>query len=72
MARFLVVVAGAGAPVALIVGMGLRFAPTAHAGALYQGIVPLAVACLAAFILKERITAIRKASLFLVLCGGSN
>ena len=40
------VVIGAGAPVALIVGVGLRFAPAAHAGVLYQGVVPLAVACL--------------------------
>jgi drug/metabolite transporter (DMT)-like permease len=38
---------------------------------LYQGVVPLAVACLAALILKERVAAIRKIGLFLVLCGGS-
>lgn len=68
---FAAVVTGAGAPVALIIGVGLQFAPTAHAGALYQGFVPLAVACLAAFILKERVAAIRKAGLLLVLCGGA-
>lgn len=67
---FVAVVAGAGAPVALVIGIGLRFAPVAHAGALYQGVVPLAVACLAAIVLKERVTATRKAGLFLVVCGG--
>ena len=64
-------VVGAGAPVALVIGLGLRFAPVAHAGALYQGVVPIAVTCLAAIILKERIGAIRKIGLFLVLGGGS-
>ena len=67
---FVAVVAGAGAPVVLVVGIGLRFAPVAHAGALYQGVVPLAAACLAAIVLKERVTATRKAGLFLVVCGG--
>jgi drug/metabolite transporter (DMT)-like permease len=67
---FVAVASGAGAPVALIIGIGLRFAPVAHAGALYQGAVPLAVACLAAITIKERVTSIRKAGLFLVVCGG--
>jgi drug/metabolite transporter (DMT)-like permease len=65
------VVIGAGAPVALIIGFGMRFAPVAHAGVLYQGIVPLAVACLAAAVLQERITAIRKVGLLFVIVGGS-
>jgi drug/metabolite transporter (DMT)-like permease len=69
-AGFVAVVAGAGAPVVLVVGIGLRFAPVAHAGALYQGIVPLAAACLAVIVLKERVTAIRMAGLFFVVCGG--
>lgn len=68
---FVAVVAGAGAPVALIIGAALQFAPIAHAGALYQGTVPLAVACLAAIVLQERIATIRKAGLVLVVCGGS-
>jgi drug/metabolite transporter (DMT)-like permease len=68
---FAAVVAGAGAPVPLIIGAALQFAPVAHAGALYQGTVPLAVACLAAILLKERIATIRKAGLVLVVCGGS-
>jgi drug/metabolite transporter (DMT)-like permease len=67
---FAAVVTGAGAPVALVIGVGLRFAPVAHAGALFQGVVPLAVACIGTVILKERVIAIRKFGLFLVLCGG--
>jgi drug/metabolite transporter (DMT)-like permease len=66
----IVVVAGAGAPVVLVVGAGLQYAPAAHAGALYQGVVPLAVALLAALVLTERLTASRKIGLFLVLAGG--
>jgi drug/metabolite transporter (DMT)-like permease len=65
------VVVGAGAPVALIIGFGMRFAPAAHANVLYQGVVPLAVACLAAAVLQERITAIRKIGLHFVIVGGS-
>src|SRR5215471_17506684 len=34
------------APVALIIGAALQFAPGAHAGALYQGTIPLAAAAL--------------------------
>jgi drug/metabolite transporter (DMT)-like permease len=41
---FAAVITGAGAPVALVIGVGLQFAPAAHAGALFQGVVPLTVA----------------------------
>jgi drug/metabolite transporter (DMT)-like permease len=68
---FMAVAFGVGAPVVLVIGAGLQFAPVAHAGALFQGTVPLAVACLAAIVLKERIATIRKAGLVLVVCGGS-
>jgi drug/metabolite transporter (DMT)-like permease len=68
---FAAVVFGGGAPVALVIGAALQFAPVAHAGALYQGTVPLAVACLAAIVLKERIITIHKMGLVLVVCGGS-
>jgi drug/metabolite transporter (DMT)-like permease len=64
-------VLGGGAPVALIIGAALQFAPVAHAGALYQGTVPLAVACLATIVLKERIARSRRAGLLLVVCGGA-
>ena len=50
---FAAVVLGGGAPVALIIGAALQFAPVLHAGALYQGTVPLAVACLAAIVFER-------------------
>jgi drug/metabolite transporter (DMT)-like permease len=68
---FAAIVFGGGAPVALVIGAALQFAPVAHAGALYQGTVPLAVACVAAIVLKERIATIRKAGLVFIVCGGS-
>jgi drug/metabolite transporter (DMT)-like permease len=61
---------GGGAPYLLVVGVGLLFAPVAHAGALTQGIVPLTVALVAAIILKERLAALQKLGLALVVCGG--
>ena len=66
---FAAVVIGAGAPVPLVIGMGLAFAPAAHAGALYQGAVPFAVACLAAVVLNEPVPPTRKAGLLLIVCG---
>src|SRR6266481_3314227 len=44
---FTAVVIGAGAPVQLLVGAGLSFAPVAHASVLSYGISPLIVAGLA-------------------------
>jgi drug/metabolite transporter (DMT)-like permease len=64
------VVIGAGAPVPLLVGAGLSFAPVAHASVLTYGIAPLIVACLAAVALKERLVPIRKTGLVLVGLGG--
>lgn len=66
---FAAVVIGAGAPVPLVIGMGLAFAPAAQAGALFQGVVPLAVACLAAIVLGEHVSSIRKVGLLLIVCG---
>ena len=63
------VVIGAGAPVQLLVGAGLSFAPVAHASVLSYGISPLIVAGLAAVALKERLVPIRKAGLVLVTLG---
>lgn len=48
------VVAGCGAPMVLLVNAGLLFAPAAHGGALFPGVMPLMVAILAAIVLKER------------------
>ena len=66
---FVAVVFGAGAPQVLVVGAGLSFAPVAHAGGLFQGVLPLAVAVMAAVVLKERIAAIRKIGLSFVVVG---
>jgi drug/metabolite transporter (DMT)-like permease len=66
---FAAVVIGGGAPLPLVIGMALVFAPAAHAGALFQGVVPFAVACLAAIVLGERVPSIRKVGLLLIACG---
>src|SRR5262245_31160006 len=49
------IVLGGGAPV-LLANTGLLFAPAAHAGALFPGVMPLAVAILAAAFLRETFT----------------
>jgi drug/metabolite transporter (DMT)-like permease len=67
---FIAVVIGAGAPVPLLVGAGLSFAPVADASVLTYGIAPLIVACLAAVALKERLVPIRRTGLVLVGLGG--
>ena len=54
------IVLGAGAPV-LLANAGLLFAPAAHAGALFPGVMPLMVAMLAAVILREPFTRHEKA-----------
>jgi drug/metabolite transporter (DMT)-like permease len=55
----------------LVVGMGLTFAPAAHAGALFQGVVPFAVACLVAFVLREPVPSIGKVGFVLIACGAA-
>jgi drug/metabolite transporter (DMT)-like permease len=50
-------VIGCGAPMVLLVNAGLLFAPAAHAGGLFSGVVPLMVALIAAPILHEAFTA---------------
>jgi drug/metabolite transporter (DMT)-like permease len=66
---FLAVTIGGGATYALVVGAGLVFAPVAHASALTQGLIPLIVALLAAALLKEPLTRMRKIGLALIICG---
>jgi drug/metabolite transporter (DMT)-like permease len=51
---------GCGAPMVLLVSAGLLFAPAAHGGALFPGVMPLMVAVLAAAILKETFTVQKK------------
>src|ERR1700680_1120446 len=67
---FTALVIGAGAPVPLLVGAGLSFAPVADASVLTYGIAPLIIAFQAAVVFKERLAPIRKAGLVLVGLGG--
>jgi drug/metabolite transporter (DMT)-like permease len=62
------IVLGGGAPV-LFANGGLLFAPAAHAGALFPGVMPLAVALLAAVILQEPFTSAKKIGFVLILLG---
>ncbi len=62
-------VLGCGAPMGLLVNAGLLFAPAAHAGALFSGVVPMMVALLAAPILHEAFTSAKRVGLALVLAG---
>ena len=68
-AGFLALVIGCGAPMVLLVNAGLLFAPAAHAGALFSGVVPMMVALLAAAILHEAFTFAKRVGLALVLAG---
>lgn len=62
------IVLGGGAPV-LLTNAGLLFAPAAHAGALYPGVMPLMVAVVAAFMLGEPFTAVKRLGFALILPG---
>lgn len=63
------ITAGCGAPMVLLVNAGLLFAPAAHGGALFPGVMPLMVALLAAWLLGEAFTAQKKIGLFLIALG---
>jgi drug/metabolite transporter (DMT)-like permease len=58
-----------GAPTVLLANYGLLFAPAAHAGALFPGVMPLMVAILAAAILKEPFTPQKRAGFALIMAG---
>ena len=60
---------GGGAPMVLLVATGLLFAPAAHAGVLFPGVMPLMVAVLAAAVLKERFSLTKTIGLCLILAG---
>lgn len=62
------IVLGGGAPV-LFANAGLLFAPAAHAGALFPGVMPLMVAILAAAILREAFTVAKGIGFALILPG---
>jgi drug/metabolite transporter (DMT)-like permease len=58
-----------GAPTVLLANSGLLFAPAAHAGALFPGVMPLMVAILAAAVLKEPFTSQKRAGFALIVTG---
>jgi drug/metabolite transporter (DMT)-like permease len=64
-----VIIAGLGAPYALVAADGLRFAPARDQGALNPGCMPLFVALVAAAVLREKLSATRKLGLSLILAG---
>jgi drug/metabolite transporter (DMT)-like permease len=64
----LAIVLGGAAPV-FLANSGLMFAPAAHAGALFPGVMPLLVALLAAAFLKEAFTTRKKIGFALILPG---
>ena len=58
-----------GAPTVLLANYGLLFAPAAHAGALFPGVMPLMVAILAAVVLKEALARQKRAGFALIVTG---
>jgi drug/metabolite transporter (DMT)-like permease len=62
------IVLGGAAPV-FLANSGLLFAPVAHAGALFPGVMPLMVALLAAALLREKFTATKKLGFAFILAG---
>jgi len=60
---------GTGAPYALVVALGLRFAPAYDAGALNPGCMPLFVALIAVIVLGEKPSTAQKIGLSLILSG---
>lgn len=66
------VVAGCGAPMVLLVNAGLVFAPAAHGGALFPGVMPLMVSILAAIVLGEAFTPRKTAGLIVIVLGATD
>ena len=62
-------VVGGGAPMVLLANAGLMYAPAAHAGALYSGMVPVLVSFLAAAYLGEPFTSMKQVGCALILAG---
>jgi len=62
-------IAGFGAPYALVAAEGLRFAPAYDGGALNPAVMPLFVALITAIALQERLSIPRKLGLSLILLG---
>jgi drug/metabolite transporter (DMT)-like permease len=60
---------GGGAPMVLAANGGLLYAPAAHAGALFPGVMPLQVAILAALVIREALTGAKRIGFALILAG---
>jgi drug/metabolite transporter (DMT)-like permease len=60
---------GSGAPFALIVSAGLRYAPASHAAALTPGTMPLWAALLGLVFLKDRLSRVQLLGLVLIASG---
>ena len=63
------IVAGCGAPMVLLVNVGLLFAPAAHGGALFPGVMPLMVAILASIVLREPFNIRKRIGFVLIVLG---
>jgi drug/metabolite transporter (DMT)-like permease len=63
------IILGCGAPMVLLVNVGLLFAPAAHGGALFPGVMPLMVMIMAAAILHEPFTSHKALGLALIVFG---
>ena len=66
---FLFCMLGAGAPFLLIIGNGMRYAPTADVGPLVPGTMPLIVALLSVILFKEKLGWMRALGFALCLAG---
>jgi drug/metabolite transporter (DMT)-like permease len=64
-----VLIAGAGAPYAVLAAGGLRFAPAHDQGALNPGFMPLFVALIASTVLRDKVSRAGWAGLALILAG---
>jgi drug/metabolite transporter (DMT)-like permease len=64
-----VLIAGVGAPYALVAATGLRFAPAYDGSALNPGCMPLFVALIAAIVVGEKLSTTRILGLSLILAG---
>jgi drug/metabolite transporter (DMT)-like permease len=64
-----VIIAGLGAPYALVAAGGLSFAPASDQGALNPGCMPLFVGLIAAIVLGEKLSITRKFGLWIILAG---
>jgi drug/metabolite transporter (DMT)-like permease len=66
-----IIIAGNGAPYALVAASGLRFAPAYDQGALNPGCMPLFVGLIATIVLREKLSTTRTAGLALILAGAA-